>query len=79
VPPESDDVIADALTEIIWRTWYLESARQQTRQPSQIRSRPGLWALACFSVELPGIEPATKIVLTCGNTEFEDAKRREST
>lgn len=24
-PPESDDAIAAALTEIVWRTWYLES------------------------------------------------------
>jgi len=24
-PPEADDAIADALTEIVWRTWYLES------------------------------------------------------
>ncbi|MFI5506852.1 TetR/AcrR family transcriptional regulator [Mycobacterium sp. NPDC051804] len=23
-PPEADDAIAEALTEIIWRTWYLE-------------------------------------------------------
>jgi hypothetical protein len=30
-------------------------------------------------VELPGIEPATEMVLTCGNTEFHDAKRRETT
>jgi hypothetical protein len=30
-------------------------------------------------VELPGIEPATKIVLTCGNAESDDAKRREKT
>jgi hypothetical protein len=32
-----------------------------------------------FSVELPGIEPSPKISLTCGNIEFCDAKRREST
>ena len=25
-PPEADDAIAEALTEIAWRTWYLESA-----------------------------------------------------
>ena len=31
------------------------------------------------SVELPGIEATTKITLTCGNAEFEYAKRREST
>ena len=31
---------------------------------------------ACL-VELPGIEPATKIPLTCGNIEFKYAKRRE--
>lgn len=24
-PPEADDAIAEALTEIVWRTWYLES------------------------------------------------------
>lgn len=24
-PPDADDAIAEALTEIIWRTWYLES------------------------------------------------------
>ena len=27
-PPEADDAIAGALTEIVWRTWYLESAHQ---------------------------------------------------
>jgi TetR/AcrR family transcriptional regulator, ethionamide resistance regulator len=27
-PPESDDAIAEALTEIVWRTWYLEPASQ---------------------------------------------------
>jgi hypothetical protein len=43
-------------------------------------NRSGLVALTCvFPVELPGIEPATEIALTCGNTEFDDAKRREST
>lgn len=26
--PEADDAIAEALTEIVWRTWYLESASQ---------------------------------------------------
>ena len=32
-------------------------------------NRPGLVALTCiFPVELPGIEPATKVALTCGNT-----------
>lgn len=30
-------------------------------------------------VELPGIEPAAEMVLTCGNAEFEYAKRRETT
>jgi TetR/AcrR family transcriptional regulator, ethionamide resistance regulator len=25
-PPEADDQIAEALTEVAWRTWYLESA-----------------------------------------------------
>jgi AcrR family transcriptional regulator len=24
-PPEADDAIAEALTEIVWRTWYLET------------------------------------------------------
>jgi hypothetical protein len=28
---------------------------------------------------LPGIEPAPKIVVTCGNAEFDDAKVRETT
>ena len=37
-------------------------------------------ALTCFyPVELPGIEPVTKIALSCGNAELEYAKRREST
>ena len=31
------------------------------------------------SVELPGIEPAPKIAVTCGNAEFDDAKVRETT
>jgi hypothetical protein len=30
-------------------------------------------------VELPGIEPAAKIGVTCGNTELDDAKQRETT
>jgi hypothetical protein len=30
-------------------------------------------------VELPGIEPATEIVLTCRNVESDDAKARETT
>jgi hypothetical protein len=30
-------------------------------------------------VELPGIEPASEIVLTCVNVEPDDAKRRETT
>ena len=30
------------------------------------------------SVELPGIEPAPKMVVTCGNVEFDYAKRLES-
>ena len=25
-PPEADDTITEALTEIAWRTWYLEPA-----------------------------------------------------
>jgi hypothetical protein len=32
-----------------------------------------------FSVELPGIEPAAKGLLTCGNVAFDDAKQREMT
>jgi hypothetical protein len=32
-----------------------------------------------FSVELPGIEPAPKIAVSCGNTEFDYAKRRKTT
>jgi len=32
-----------------------------------------------LSVELPGIEPAAKIDVTCNNAEFEYAKVREST
>jgi hypothetical protein len=34
---------------------------------------------AALLVELPGIEPAAEIVLTCGNVEIPYAKRREST
>ena len=30
-------------------------------------------------MELPGIELAAEIALTCGNAELDDAKRREST
>jgi hypothetical protein len=30
-------------------------------------------------MELPGIEPATEIALSCGNTEFDDAKQLETT
>src|SRR6478609_4618274 len=34
--------------------------------------------LACPPVvELPGIEPATEIALSCGNAEFDDAKQRK--
>jgi hypothetical protein len=36
--------------------------------------------LTCsFVVELPGIEPAPKMVVTCGNAEFDSAKVRETT
>jgi hypothetical protein len=43
-------------------------------------NRPGLVALTCiFPVELPGIEPATEIQLTCRNAEFDYAKVRETT
>jgi hypothetical protein len=34
---------------------------------------------SAFSVELPGIEPVAKIVLSSGNAGFRDVKRREST
>jgi hypothetical protein len=34
---------------------------------------------AVLSVELPGIEPVPKMVVSCGNVEFDDAKRREMT
>ncbi len=41
---------------------------------------PELTALTSgFSVELPGIEPATEIPLTWTNTESKYAKRREMT
>ncbi len=30
-------------------------------------------------VELPGIEPGEKMMLTCRNAEFDDAKTRETT
>jgi hypothetical protein len=30
-------------------------------------------------VELPGIEPDTEFVVSCGNAEFDDAKQRETT
>jgi hypothetical protein len=30
-------------------------------------------------VELPGIEPAPKIVVSCGNVEFDYAKPRQMT
>jgi hypothetical protein len=43
-------------------------------------NRPRLVALTCiFPVELPGIEPDTEFVLSCGNAEFDDAKHRETT
>jgi hypothetical protein len=32
-----------------------------------------------FFVELPGIEPAPKIVVNCGNVEFDYAKRLQMT
>jgi hypothetical protein len=34
---------------------------------------------AAISVELPGIEPGSKISSNCGNTGFDYAKRRETT
>ena len=34
---------------------------------------------AVLSVELPGIEPAPKMVVTCGNAQFDYAKVRETT
>ena len=37
-------------------------------------------ALTCISsVELPGIESATESGVTCENTEYDYAKRREKT
>ncbi len=43
-------------------------------------SRPEFAALTCiFPVELPGIEPATEMALTCGNAEFQYARQRETT
>ena len=33
--------------------------------------------LGLLSVELPGIEPATKIALNCGNSRIDYPKRRE--
>jgi hypothetical protein len=33
---------------------------------------------SAFSVELPGIEPAAKWDMACGNAEFDYPKRRES-
>jgi hypothetical protein len=32
-----------------------------------------------FLVELPGIEPAANPAVACGNAEFDDSKRRETT
>ncbi|MDT5168498.1 MAG: hypothetical protein QOD02_1825 [Mycobacterium sp.] len=41
---------------------------------------PELVALTSLSsVELPGIEPGSKIRLTCGNDGIEYAKRRQTT
>jgi hypothetical protein len=41
---------------------------------------PELTALASyFFVELPGIEPGSKIRLTCGTDGIEYAKRRQTT
>jgi hypothetical protein len=34
---------------------------------------------AALVVELPGIEPATEMALTSGDTGFDDPKQREST
>jgi hypothetical protein len=42
------------------------------------RSKKGRISAALF-VKLPGIEPGTKIALSCGNTEFRYAKVRETT
>ena len=43
-------------------------------------SWPRLLALtSIFLVELPGIEPGPKIDLSCGNVEFNYAKRRQMT
>jgi hypothetical protein len=35
--------------------------------------------ISCFSVELPGIEPAPKMVMSCGNGKYSDAKVPETT
>jgi hypothetical protein len=32
-----------------------------------------------FVAELPGIEPVAKSRVSCGNAEFDNAKRRETT
>ena len=43
-------------------------------------NRPGFVALTCiFTVELPGIEPALEILLTCGKAGFRYVKRRDCT
>lgn len=52
-----------------------------TVEVNQLSTRIALFRIVnCgYSVELPGIEPVSEIELTCENTEFGYAKRREST
>ena len=50
------------------------------RDVDEKKNWPELMALTSVSsVELPGIEPGSKIDLSCGNAGFDDAKRRETT
>ncbi|MGO9041571.1 MAG: hypothetical protein ACLQIK_08000 [Mycobacterium sp.] len=47
---------------------------------TQKKNWPELVALtSIFCVELPGIEPSAEIAVSCDNTGFDYAKRRETT
>jgi hypothetical protein len=82
----ADDIIAERGSSMriadVARTWRGSSGMKACASfsPMYPRTACRLYDLTCsFLVELPGIEPAPEISLTCGNSGSNDAKRREST
>ena len=76
---------APSLTDLLSLSIFATTSRRRCahamRSPFDGNGNwPELVALTRFSaVELPGIEPSTKIELTCRNADFGYAKQREMT